>query len=89
MDERQDNENYGVARMRIALKDKDIDISVSTVRRAMKLGNLIHESRRLQNGITKAGINSEKTKNLIKRDFTAGEPNKKWITDIMEVEKSA
>ena len=67
LDERQENKNYGVQRMRIALKDKDIDISISTVRTAMRLGNLIHESRRLQNGTTKADINTEKTKNLIKR----------------------
>ena len=85
LDERQENKNYRVQRMRIALKDKDIDISVSTVRTAMRLGNLIHESRRLQNGITKADINTEKTKDLIKRDFTATEPNKKWLTDITEV----
>lgn len=86
LDERQENENYGVDRMRIALKqDKEIDVSISTVRRAMRLGGLIHKSRRLANGITKADINAQKSKNIIKREFTAGEPNKKWLTDITEI----
>ena len=46
---------------------------------------LEEEKRRLQNGITKADINAQMTKNLIKRDFTATESNKKWLIDITEV----
>ena len=86
LDERTENKNYGVARMRVALKqDKDIDVSISTIRRAMRLGGLIHKSRRLPNGLTKADINAEKTQNLIKRDFKADKPNRKWLTDITEI----
>lgn len=86
LDERKENKNYGVARMRVALKqDKDIDVSISTIRRAMRLGGLIHKSRRLPNGLTKADINAEKTQNLIKRDFKADKPNRKWLTDITEI----
>ena len=63
LDERTENKNYGVARMRVALKqDKDIDVSISTIRRAMRLGGLIHKSRRLPNGLTKADINAKKHK---------------------------
>ena len=40
--EHPDNENYGVPRMRLALSQKGIKRSQSTVRRAMILGNLIH-----------------------------------------------
>ena len=86
LDERTENKNYGVARMRVALKqDKDIDVSISTIRRAMRLGGLIHKSRRLPNGLTKADINAKKTQNLIKRDFKADKPNRKWLTDITEI----
>ena len=86
LDERKENKNYGVARMRVALKqDKDIDVSISTIRRAMRLGGLIHKSRRLPNGLTKADINAEKTQNFIKRDFKADKPNRKWLTDITEI----
>lgn len=86
LDERKENKNYGVARMRVALKqDKDIDVSISTIRRAMRLGGLIHKSRRLPNGLTKADIKAEKTQNLIKRDFKADKPNRKWLTDITEI----
>ena len=86
LDERKENKNYGVARMRVALKqDKDIDVSISTIRRVMRLGGLIHKSRRLPNGLTKADINAEKTQNLIKRDFKADKPNRKWLTDITEI----
>ena len=86
LDERKENKNYGVARMRVALKqDKDIDVSISTIRRAMRLGGLIHKSRRLPNGLTKADIKAEKTQNFIKRDFKADKPNRKWLTDITEI----
>lgn len=86
LDEQKENKNYGISRMHIALKqDKDIDVSISSVRRAMKIGNLIHKNTRLPNGLTKADINAEKTKNLIKGNFKANKPNEKWLTDITEI----
>lgn len=83
--EHPDNENYGVERMMIALKHKGIIRSYSTVKRAMQKGNLLHESRRSPDGLTKADKKAERPENLIKQDFSASEPNEKWLTDITQV----
>ena len=86
LDEKQEHKNYGVSRMRIALQqDKNINVSSSTVRRAMKKGNLIHKNKRLPNGLTKADINAQRVENIIKRNFKADKPNEKWLTDITEI----
>ena len=83
LDEKQEHENYGVSRMRIALQqDKNINVSNSTVRRAMKKGNLIHKNKRLANSLTRFDINAQKIQNIIKRNFKADKPNEKWLTDI-------
>jgi len=83
--EHPDNENYGVERMMIALKHKGIIRSYSTVKRAMQKGNLLHESRRSPDGLTKADKKAERPENIINKDFTATEPNKKWLTDITQM----
>ena len=41
--------------------------------------------RRRPNGITRADRQAEKSENLINRDFTAPNPNKKFLTDITEI----
>ena len=83
--EHHDNRNYGVPRMRLALAQKGIKRSQSTVRRAMILGNLIHRHRLRPNGITKADKKASKSPNIIERDFYANEPYKKFIGDITEI----
>ena len=87
IDEHPDNDNYGVDRMRIALKQAGIDVSKSTVRRTMKEMGLIHK-RRTPHGITKATTEIQEKENLIKRDFSADEPLKKVLSDITEIQCS-
>ena len=86
--EHPDNDNYGVERMKIALAQRGIHRSYSTVKRAMKKGNLLHESHRSPDGQTKADKKAERPDNIIKKDFTASQPNKKWLTDITHVQCS-
>ena len=86
--EHQDNNNYGVERMMIALEQRGISRSYSTVKRAMKKGNLLHESRRSPDGLTKADKKADRPDNIISQDFTAAEPNEKWLTDITQVQCS-
>ena len=86
--EHQDNNNYGVERMMIALEQRGISRSYSTVKRAMKKGNLLHESRRSPDGLTKADKKADRPDNIINQDFTAAEPNEKWLTDITQVQCS-
>lgn len=58
--------------------------SRSTVIRAMKKGNLIHESHRSPDGLTKKDKKAEQPENIVNRDFTAKEANVKWLTDITQ-----
>jgi transposase InsO family protein len=84
--EHPDNDNYGVERMMIALAQKGIIRSYSTVKRAMKQGNLVHESPRSPDGLTKADKRADRPDNIIKQDFTTSEPDTKWLTDITQVQ---
>ena len=45
-DEDEENKNYGAMCMQIALEQRGIQRSLSTVRRVMARGNLLHEDRR-------------------------------------------
>jgi len=55
LDEDEENKNYGVRRMQIALEQRGIKRSLSTtVRRVMARGNLLHEDSRTPDGLTKA-----------------------------------
>ena len=60
MNEHPDNDNYGIDRMRMALKQIGIEVSKSTVRRTMKEMGLIHK-RRTPHGITKATTEIQRT----------------------------
>lgn len=53
LNEHPDNDNYGVERMQIALRQRGIEVSRRTVYRAMKESGLLHK-RRTPHGITKA-----------------------------------
>ena len=77
LDEHPDNHNYGIERMQLALEQKGIKRSYSTVKRAMQLGNLIYESNRLPDGFTKADKKTQRSENIIDLDFTAELPNQK------------
>lgn len=85
LDEHPDNKNYGINRVLIALQQKGITVSRSTVIRAMRKGNLLHKSRRSPNGLTKRDKKAQRPENVLKRNFIATRPNKKWLTDIAKV----
>lgn len=85
LDEHPDNKNYGINRILIALQQKGIHVSRSTVIRAMRKGNLLHKSRRSPNGLTKSDKKAQRPENVLERNFTATQPNEKWLTDITEV----
>lgn len=68
----------------MALNQKGEYPSRSTVIRAMKKGNLLHESHRNPNGLTKKDKKVEQPENIVNRDFTAKEANVKCLTDITQ-----
>jgi putative transposase len=85
LDEDEENSNYGVERMRIALEQRGIKRSFSTVKRAMARGNLLHADRRSPDGLTKADKAAMKAQNIIRQDFTADAPLRKLLTDITQI----
>ncbi len=74
-----------MGRILLALKQKGVNTSRSTVRRAMKKGGLLKPPARRPQGLTKADAAVQKAENLIHRNFTADAPNQKWLTDITQV----
>lgn len=85
LDEHPDNDNYGVVRMRIALVQKGIYVSQSTMYRTMSEMGILHR-RRIPHGITKATTEAQERENLIKRDFKAEKPLQKLLSDITEIQ---
>ena len=77
LDEEPDNDNYGADRILIALTQRGIMTSLSSVRRAMRKGNLLKPKRRSPDGLTKADKKAMRPQNLLKRNFTAKAPNEK------------
>ena len=85
LDEDEENKNYGVRRMQIALEQRGLKRSLSTIRRAMARGNLLHEDRRSPDGLTKAEKKALRPQNIIKQDFSAQESLRKLLTDITQI----
>lgn len=83
-----DNDNYGAQRIHLALMLEGEKVSYSTVYRIMKKHGMLKKRKRHPNGITRGDAAAQKSENLIQRDFTADAPNRKWLTDITEVQCS-
>lgn len=83
--EHEDNSNYGVQRILLALSQIDIKTSYSTVYRMMKKHGLLKKAKHHPNGITREDAAAQKSENLIQRDFKSSAPNQKWLSDITEI----
>ena len=83
------NDTYGRIRMYQALmlkQPENVDIpSERTIYRVMEDIGISHHPRRKPNGITKADREARKSEDLLKRDFSSGEPLAKCVTDITEI----
>lgn len=81
-----ENANYGVNRIYLYHKNNDnYTGSYSTIHRICRENNLIIRYKRRPKSLTKADSEAQKAKNLLQQDFTAEEPNEKWLTDITEI----
>ena len=69
----------------LALAQKGITASYSTVYRIMKKHGLLKKAKRRPNGITREDALAQKSENLIRGEFTASAPNQKWLSDITEI----
>ncbi|WP_344743292.1 IS3 family transposase [Asaccharospora irregularis] len=73
---------YGYRRVHICLKRQyGIILNPKTILRIMNKYNLLSQIRRRKK-YKQMGQHLHKYKNLLNREFTASEPNHKWVTDI-------
>lgn len=75
---------YGSRRMHATLARQSVSISEKVVRRLMKEESLVPVLRKRRRYGSYMGEISPAPDNLLNRDFTAGAPNRKWLTDITE-----
>ena len=75
---------YGSRRMHATLSRQSVTISEKVVRRLMKQERLVPVVRTRRRYGSYMGEISPAPDNLLNRDFTAGAPNRKWLTDITE-----
>lgn len=83
------NERYGSRRIHAALRHDGVTVSEKVVRRIMRQEGLeARSSRKSLHYSSYLGECSPAPENLLNRDFHAGAPNQKWLTDITEIKAS-
>ena len=75
---------YGYRRIHACLSGQSVNISEKVVRRLMKQQCLIAATSKRRRYGSYMGEISPAPDNLLNRDFSAGVPNEKWLTDITE-----
>ncbi|MGE0188128.1 MAG: IS3 family transposase [Steroidobacteraceae bacterium] len=75
---------YGYRRMQASLTRQCVTISEKVVQRLMKQESLVVAKPKRRHYGSYLGEISPAPENLLKRDFQAAAPNKKWLTDITE-----
>lgn len=78
------NGTYGYRRIYLDIQDADMRLSEKVVRRIMKEENLIVKAVKKKKYNSYMGEISPAVDNIVNRDFHAGNPNEKWLTDITE-----
>lgn len=73
---------YGSPRLHVELREQGRCISRKRVARLMREGGLCAKRKRRRIVTTRRDASHPVAPNLLNRDFTATEPNKKWVSDI-------
>jgi hypothetical protein len=73
---------HGSPRLIDDLRDLGWEVSEKTVADSMRRQGLVARRIRRRNGLTKQDRTAPKFPDLVKRDFTAGAPNLKWVGDF-------
>lgn len=76
---------YGSPRIYRQLRDGQISCSCKRVARLMREAGLWAKRKRRRGLTTKRDASHPVAPNLLNREFTALEPNKKWVTDITSI----
>ena len=79
------NRIYGIERIQIALRKKGIITSTRKISELMKANNLV--KRNIMKKPKKQVIKKRRNyyRNLLKRHFNQDEPNKVWVSDLLEI----
>ena len=77
-------ERYGYRRIHCLLKRNGIIVSEKVVRRIMSDEQLTVKTTKKRKYNSYKGEISPEVENIINRDFSADQPNQKWLTDITE-----
>jgi putative transposase len=78
-------QTYGSPRVHAELKARGIECNHKRVARLMHVHGIQAKQRRRYKITTRANPRRPVAENLLKRDFTAGRPNQKWVADITYV----
>ena len=80
---------YGYRRIHAAVQREGACVSEKVIRRLMREEHLAIPSVRTKKYSSYVGEISPEVENIVNRDFSAAEPNLKWLTDITEFSISA
>jgi putative transposase len=73
---------YGAPRIRAVLAEEGQQVSRARITRLMTVAGLAVRCKRRFRTITNSKHQHPVAGNLLNRDFTADQPNQKWVTDI-------
>jgi putative transposase len=78
--------SYDSPRLHVALRDRGIQTSRKRVARLMRELGLSAAPKRVHKPTTKSDKAGRFAPNVLGREFTAAQPNQKWVTDTKAVE---
>ena len=76
---------HGSPRLIADLRDLGWEVSEKSVADSMRRQGLVARRIKRRNGLTKQDKTAPKFPDLVKRDFTAAAPNRKWVGDMTEI----
>ena len=80
---------HGSPRLHADLREAGWAVSEKTVADSMRRQGLVARRIRRRNGLTRQDKTAPKFPDLLNRDFTAKEPNAKWVGDMTEIPTAA
>ncbi|MCF7547606.1 IS3 family transposase [Pseudonocardia sp. WMMC193] len=80
---------HGSPRLHADLREAGWRVSEKTVADSMRRQGLVARRIRRRNGLTRQDKAAPKFPDLLRRDFTAAEPNRRWVGDMTEIPTAA
>ena len=79
----QHDQRYGASRIQRQLHQEDgINVNIKTVDKSMKYQGFVAKAAKKFKATTNSKHNLPVAPNLLKQDFSATQPNQKWVGDI-------